>query len=94
VQTLLVRMSINPARADEAARHLREDVVGWATRQPGFVSGQWLLSDDRTCGLGIVVFGSEQSALNAAAGPKSYRREDKRPWNVEEVTLFTEVASA
>ncbi|HLG69938.1 MAG TPA: hypothetical protein VK009_05880 [Chloroflexota bacterium] len=87
-------MSIDPARVDETARHLREDVVQWATRQPGFVSGHWLVSEDRTCGLGIVAFDSEQSALKAAAGPKSYRRDGTRPWNVEEVTLFTEVASA
>ena len=28
MHTMVVRMSIDPARAEEAARHLREDVVG------------------------------------------------------------------
>ena len=44
MHTMVVRMSIDPERADEAARHLREDVVAWARQQPGFVNGQWLRS--------------------------------------------------
>jgi Antibiotic biosynthesis monooxygenase. len=46
MHTMVVRMSIDPERADEAARHLREDVVAWARQQPGFVNGQWLRSPD------------------------------------------------
>jgi len=42
MHTIVVRMSIDPDRADEATRHLREDVVAWARQQPGFVNGQWL----------------------------------------------------
>ena len=58
MHTMVVRMSIDPARADEAARHLREDVVAWARQQPGFVNGQWLRSPDGSEGIGVVVFAS------------------------------------
>lgn len=94
MHTMLVQMSVDPSRADQVVRHLREDIVAWAKAQPEFVSGQWLLNDDRTCGLGIVVFASEDAAAAAAAGPRSFPRDDKRAWNVDEVRLFKHVASA
>ena len=72
MHTMVVRMSIDPARADEAARHLREDVVAWARQQPGFVNGQWLRSPDGSEGIGVVVFASGDAAASAARGPRSY----------------------
>src|SRR5436190_12378870 len=51
MHTMVVRMSIDPERADEAARQLREDVVAWARQQPGFVNGQWLRSPDGSEGI-------------------------------------------
>ena len=72
MHTMVVRMSIDPARADEAARHLREDVVAWARQQPGFVNGQWLRSPDGSEGIGVVVFASPDAAASAARGPRSY----------------------
>jgi hypothetical protein len=94
MHTLVVKMTVDPARSVEAARHLRDDVVAWAKVQPGFVSGQWLLSDDGAIGLGIVAFTSKEAAVTAAAGPRSYRRESKRAWNVDDVTICAHVASA
>ena len=72
MHTMMVRMSIDPVRADEAARHLREDVVAWARQQPGFVNGQWLRSPDGSEGIGVVVFASPDAAASAARGPRSY----------------------
>jgi len=40
MHTLVVQMSTDPSRPEEVARHFREDVTGWAKRQPGFVTGQ------------------------------------------------------
>jgi hypothetical protein len=94
MHTLVVQMSTDPSRAGEVARHLREDVAGWAARQPGFVTGQWLGSPDARTGIGVVVFDSEDAANRAAQGPRSYRRDDDRAWNVEAVTVYEQLASA
>ena len=92
--TMVVRMSIDPARAEEAARHLREDVVGWARQQPGFVNGQWLRSPDASEGIGVVVFTTGEAAASAARGPRSYPRDAGRAWNVESVTVYEQLTSA
>ena len=94
MHTMVVRMSIDPARAEEAARHLREDVVGWARQQPGFVNGQWLRSPDGTEGIGVVVFASGNAAASAARGPRSYSRDASRARNVESVTVYEQLTSA
>ncbi len=94
MHTMVVRMSIDPARADEAASHLREDVVVWARRQPGFVNGQWLRSPDGSEGIGVIVFASGDAAASAARGPRSYPRDDGRAWNVENVTVYEQLTSA
>ena len=93
MHTMVVRMSIDPARAEEAARHLRGDVVGWARRQPGFVNGQWLRSPDGSEGIGVVVFASEAAAASAARGPRRYSRDAGRAWNVESVTVYEQLTS-
>ena len=87
-------MSVDPARAGEVARHLREDVAGWAKQQPGFVSGQWLGRDGGTEALGVVTFASAEDASQAAQGPRRYVRDAARAWNVEDVTVYEEFASA
>jgi hypothetical protein len=94
MHTMVVLTSTNPSRADEIARHVREDVIGWAKRQPGFVSGQWLRSADRRGGMGVVVFASEDAATTAAQGLCSYPRDDHRPWNIESVTVYEQLTSA
>jgi quinol monooxygenase YgiN len=85
MHTMVVRMSIDPERADEAARHLREDVVAWARQQPGFVNGQWLRSPDGSEGI---------AAASAARGPRSNPRDGSRAWNVEDVTVYEQLTSA
>jgi hypothetical protein len=86
MHTMVVRMSIDPERADEAARHLREDVVVWAR--------QWLRSPDGSEGIGVVVFASPDAAASAARGPRSHPRDDSRAWNVEDVTVYEQLTSA
>jgi Antibiotic biosynthesis monooxygenase len=94
MHTLVVQISIDPARAEEVARHLREDVAGWAKRQPGFVTGQWLRSPDGRAGMGVVVFTTEDAASTAAQGPRSYARDDGRAWNIEDVTVYQQLTTA
>jgi hypothetical protein len=94
MHTLVVQMSTDPLRAAEVEVHFRQDIVPWARRQSGFVGGQWLRSTDGRSGLGVVVFESEAAAGAAAAGPRKYRRDDTRAWNVETVMVLEQVASA
>jgi hypothetical protein len=94
MHTLVVQMSTDPTRADEVEIHFRQDVIPWARRQAGFVSGQWLRAKDRRSGLGLVVFESSAAASAAASGPGYYGRDDTRAWNIESVTVQELVASA
>ena len=94
MHTLVVKMTTDPARSEEVFRHLREDVTAWAKRQPGFVSGEWLLSDTQESGLGLVSFDSADAASHAAVGPQSNGHDDQRAWNIDSVTVYGQVASA
>lgn len=92
--TLIVTMTLDPARSPDVARHFTDDVVPWAAHQDGFVSGQWLRSPDGSHGIGIVTFDSVDHATAAAAGPRSQPRDDGRAWNTGTVDVFHVVASA
>jgi hypothetical protein len=94
MSTLLVTMSLDPDRLELVHRHLREDVVGWATKQPGFVHGHWYSSQDRARGFGVIVFDSEHAAADAAQGPRRYVRDESRAWNIESVDVLDVVAQA
>jgi hypothetical protein len=69
-------------------------VISWAKQQPGFVSGEWLLAPGNGQGMGVVVFASEDDATAAAAGPRSFPRDDSRAWNIEDVTVYEQVTTA
>ena len=94
MHTMVVQISIDPSRTEAVTRHFREDIVGWAKQQPGFVSGQWLLGPAHNQGMGVVVFASEDAAATAAQGPRSYARNQDRAWNIEDVTIYEQVTSA
>lgn len=94
MHTMVVRMTIDPARSEEVASHLRNDIVGWAKQQPGFVSGQWLRSADGGDGMGVVVFASENAAATAAQGPRAFPRDDARAWNIQSVTVYEQITAA
>ena len=94
MHTIVVQMSIDPSRTEIVTRHLREDIVSWARQQAGFVSGQWLLGPGQDHGMGVVVFASEDAAIAAAQGPRSFPRDEDRAWNVEDVTVYAQVTSA
>jgi len=94
MHTIVVQMSIDPSRTEIVTRHLREDIVSWARQQAGFVSGQWLLGPGQDHGMGVVVFASEDAAMAAAQGPRSFPRDEDRAWNVEDVTVYAQVTSA
>jgi hypothetical protein len=93
MHTVVVRMSTDPGRRTDVIRHLRDDVVPWARSRPGFVSAQWLLSADGTEGRGVIVFDSAEAAERAAEAPRTYIRDEGRPWNIEGVEVYEQVAT-
>lgn len=93
MHTLVVNMVTDPARCDDVSIHLQNDVTAWAKQQPGFVSGEWLLSEGRDAGIGFVAFESAAAASQAAAGPRRYVHDDQRSWNITDVTVYESVAS-
>jgi hypothetical protein len=94
MKTMVGTMTLDVARSDEVDRHFREDVAPWATRQPGFLSGQWLRLPDGAQGFGIVVFDSKEHADAAAIGPRSAPRVEGRAWNTDSVEVFDQVTDA
>jgi hypothetical protein len=61
---VVAKVSINDAEAAE--KHLNEEVVPRVSQAPGFVAGYWTRSDDRSNGLAMIVFESQQAAQAAA----------------------------
>jgi hypothetical protein len=94
VHTIVVRLTLGPARPDEVDRHLREDIVPWARKQAGVVSGQWLRSIDGRTGRGVIVFDSAEAAEAAAAEPRSIAYPPETAWSIAGVEVFHQVAQA
>lgn len=94
MHTLVVSMATDPARVADVVSHLRNDIPAWARQQPGFVRGEWLLSEAHDTGQGLVVFDSADTAAAAAAGPRHYIHDDGRAWNITNVAVYESVASA
>jgi heme-degrading monooxygenase HmoA len=65
MHSLVVEVSIEPGRTDEANQMLQEQVVPAAKGAPGFVAGYWLRSDDGSSGTSVVVFETEDAARQA-----------------------------
>jgi hypothetical protein len=63
MHAVVVRVTLNDP--ESAVHDLHEQVVPWATRAPGFVTGYWTRESDT--GLSMMVFDSADAA-NAAAG--------------------------
>jgi quinol monooxygenase YgiN len=66
MHAVAVTVDIDPDRADEADKLLNETVVPNVKQQPGFISGTWARSADKSRGHSMVLFDSEEHA-NAGA---------------------------
>ena len=91
---LVVNMATDPDRKADVYQHFRNDITAWAQQQPGFVRGEWLISDDRDAGLGFVVFDSVDAANRAAVGPRHHVHDSTRAWNITGVAVYESIASA
>jgi hypothetical protein len=94
MSTLVVTMTFDPTRVEQAHQHLRSDVMPWIVNQPGFLTGRWLSSEDGRRGLGIVEFESAATANAAARGPRNAPRDENRAWNIDSVDLVEQVGEA
>src|SRR6266511_639006 len=52
--------------AERAEEHLKTEIVPRVSSAPGFVNGYWLRSEDRTNGLSVILFESEDAARAAS----------------------------
>lgn len=64
---VVVQVSIDPARLDEARANLDSQVVPMVKQSPGAVAGYWLDADDQNRGLSVVIFENKEQADTALA---------------------------
>jgi hypothetical protein len=76
VHALLVTVSIDPGRGEEAQAQLESNVVPRVKETPGVVSGYWTRSSDGQHGSSIVLFENEQAARAAAEAIPNIPRPD------------------
>jgi hypothetical protein len=65
MHAVVVRVSISDA--ESAQKGLEEMVVPRVSQAPGFVAGYWTRSDNKSNGLSMILFESEDAARTAAA---------------------------
>jgi tRNA A58 N-methylase Trm61 len=67
MHAVVVTVEIDADRAEEARELLETFTIPTAKGMPGFISGSWMRSADKTRGTGVVILDSEDAA-NALAG--------------------------
>jgi hypothetical protein len=68
MHAVLMTVTIEPARLDQAQKTLREEIVPMVSAAPGFVAGYWLEPSGGE-GLSLVVFDTEEQARQTAPHP-------------------------
>jgi hypothetical protein len=71
MHAVVVTVRIVPDRFEESHKALKEQVIPRVRQAPGLVKGFWTVSPDKTKGLSMVVFQSQQQAETAANGVRS-----------------------
>jgi hypothetical protein len=91
VTTLLISLDLDPARADEVVHLLRGEMAPWMRQQPGFLSSNWFLADDRGHCTIMVDFGSEPEAAAVAHATLALPCNPARSWNVGRVEIVADL---
>jgi hypothetical protein len=91
MHAVLVSVRIEPDRADEAEKLLREQTVPRASSLDGFVKGYWARAADGTRGRGTLLFESE-AAAEAATG--QIQAPPGGPTTIESIEVFEVLAEA
>jgi uncharacterized protein involved in tolerance to divalent cations len=77
MHAVVVRVNFNDVDAAETMLH--EEIVPTVSQIPGFVSGWWTQDLDRTNGMGLMVFDSEETAQGVKARMESSQGPDGNP---------------
>ena len=76
MHALVVTVSIEPGRSEEAQAQLEANVVPRVKETPGVVSGYWTRSSDGQHGSSIILFENEEAARAAADAIPNFPRPD------------------
>ena len=76
MHALLVTVSIEPGRGEEAQAQLEGNVIPRVKETPGVLSGYWTRSSDGQHGSSMVLFESEEAARAAADNIPNIPRPD------------------
>ena len=76
MHAVLVTVSIEPGRVEEAQAQLETNVLPRVKEIPGVVSGYWTRSADGEHGSAMVIFESEEAARTAADNLPNMPRPD------------------
>jgi len=76
VHALLVTVSIEPGRGEEAQAELETNVVPRVKETPGVVSGYWMRSTDGQHGSSVILGENEEAARAAAEAIPNAPRPD------------------
>lgn len=90
--TLVLTMVLDPRRDDAVLRTVRDEVLPWVRRLPGFAAGRWLLSEDRGCCLVVLDFDTADDARAVGALMAEEAGDPARSWNYELVVLADQIA--
>jgi hypothetical protein len=75
MHAVIGKVSIEPGREDEAADHLRTNVLPRVKEAPGVVAAYWVAPQDGH-GMGITIFDSEEAARQGAEMAQNAPRPD------------------
>jgi hypothetical protein len=92
MHAVVVRVTFNDVEAAEEMLHT--DVVPMVKQAPGFVSGWWTRSEDKSNGMGLMVWDSEEAAQQAQQRLQSEGPGASDAVNVESVEVREVVANA
>lgn len=90
--TLVLTMALDPRRDDAVLRTVRDEVLPWVRRRPGFAGGRWLLSEDRSCCLAVLDFDTVEHARAVAALLAEEHGDPARSWSFAAVVVADQVA--
>ena len=91
---VIVQVSIDPTREDDARTTLHEMVVPAAKALAGFVSGTWLRALEGDGGRGVLLFESEEAARAGAERIRSEGPPPGVPVTMERVDVYEVLAQA
>lgn len=90
--TLVLTMVLDPRRGDTVLRAVRDEMLPWVRRLPGFSTGRWLRSEDRGCCLVVLDFDTPDAARAVAQLVATEVGHPARAWNFEKVVISEEIA--